>query len=98
MKLRYGFVSNSSSCSFTISKSLLTEDQQKKLLEYPDQPGRHDYWDIGYTSDIAEELGMPFDEKDDVINGFTVCDNGDMHKYMKKIGIDHDWAIWNDMS
>lgn len=84
MKIRDGFVSNSSSSSFLIKKKKLTESQ--KLMIY------------NHIS-CAEDLGMyvgegnNWDVEEREIDGevyislFTWMDNFDMYEFLKKIGI-----------
>lgn len=65
MKIRHGFVSNSSSASFIVAKSYLTEDQTKKLIEICKTPiGEYgDNWEIN-------------DQEDEYyLKGFTCMDN-----------------------
>lgn len=88
MKLRIGFVTNSSSSSFTIAKSNLADDQIEKIKNY---------------FEAAKEAGMnDFDDSWDInetnfnINGFTCMDNGDMNKFLKLIGINRDIVEWED--
>lgn len=90
MKLRTGFVTNSSSSSFTIAKSDLTDDQIEKIKNY---------------FEAAKEVGMnDFDDGWDInetnfnINGFTCMDNGDMWKFLRLIGINRDIVEWEDRS
>ena len=90
MKLRMGFVTNSSSSSFTISKSDLTDDQIEKIKNY---------------FEVAKEVGMnEFDDLWDIdeinfgIRGFTCMDNGDMNKFLRLIGINRDIVEWEDWS
>lgn len=90
MKLRIGFVTNSSSSSFTIAKSDLTDDQIEKIKNY---------------FEVAKEVGMnDFDDWWDInetnfnINGFTCMDNGDMLKFLRLIGVDRDNIEWEDWS
>lgn len=90
MKLRIGFVTNSSSSSFTIAKSDLTDDQIEKIKNY---------------FEAAKEVGMnDFDDWWDInetnfnINGFTCMDNGDMLKFLRLIGVDRDNIEWEDWS
>ncbi len=49
MKIRTGFVSNSSSSSFVIRKSALTEAQVAQIVEFYDK--RNDYYCTGYLKD-----------------------------------------------
>ena len=90
MKLRIGFVTNSSSSSFTIAKSDLTDDQIEKIKNY---------------FEVAKEIGMnDFDDGWDInetnfnINGFTCMDNGDMLKFLRLIGVDRDNIEWENWS
>lgn len=90
MKLRIGFVTNSSSSSFTIAKSDLTNDQIEKIKNY---------------FEAAKEVGMnDFDDGWDInetnfnINGFTYMDNGDMWKFLRLIGVDKNNVEWEDWS
>lgn len=90
MKLRIGFVTNSSSSSFTIAKSDLTDDQIEKIKNYFEaarEAGMNDlddWWDINETN---------FN-----INGFTYMDNGDMLKFLRLIGVDRDNIEWENWS
>lgn len=90
MKLRIGFVTNSSSSSFTIAKSDLTDDQIEKIKNYFEaakKVGMNDFddlWDI--------------DETNFNINGFTCMNNGDMLKFLRLIGVDRDNIEWEELS
>jgi hypothetical protein len=90
MKLRIGFVTNSSSSSFTIAKSDLTDEQIEKIKNYFEaakKVGMNDFddlWDI--------------DETNFNINGFTCMNNGDMLKFLRLIGVDRDNIEWEELS
>lgn len=90
MKLRIGFVTNSSSSSFTIAKSDLTDEQIEKIKNYFEaakKVGMNDFddlWDI--------------DETNFNINGFTCMNNGDMLKFLRLIGVDGEDVEWEDWS
>ena len=90
MKLRIGFVTNSSSSSFTIAKSDLTDEQIEKIKNYFEaakKVGMNDFddlWDI--------------DETNFNINGFTCMNNGDMLKFLLLIGVDRDNIEWEELS
>ena len=91
MKLRTGFVSNSSSASFTIKKEDLTERQINEIINYnklaveffKDNDGYFDRWSI---TDVSN-----------AICGFTVIDNGDMGEYLEYIGVDYRKIIMEDI-
>ena len=90
MKLRTGFVTNSSSSSFTIAKGDLTDNQIEKIKNYFEaarEAGMNDFddwWDINETNSE--------------IRGFTCMDNGDMNKFLRLLGINRDIVEWEDWS
>ena len=103
MKIRQGFVSNSSSCSFIIPKSELTESQIEAMLnvsevakKFNTQFGRVDIEGGDFFRSFAVEYfeedwngdrGRIW-ETEDMIKGVTSCDNFGMVEYMEMIGID----------
>lgn len=85
MKIRNSFVSNSSSCSFTVRTANLTEKQQRQLLAYTQQDSYTDRWDIYYDSNGK------------LIHGFTAMDNEDLWEYCKQYNIPiEDFRIERD--
>lgn len=92
MKIRRGFVTNSSSSSFTIAKSNLTVEQIEKIKSH-----------IKVASELNMRYVDPFDswdisETDDKITGFTIMDNFNMYLFLKLIGIDDSDVEWEDWS
>jgi len=96
MKIRTGFVSNSSSASFVIKLTDLTTEQieaingavidRKTLIEgfvrgYLDTPDG-DCWDITLS--------------DNSIMGFAVCDNDCIWAFFDKLGIPRDVVDFSD--
>jgi len=73
MKIRNGFVSNSSSSSFTIDKETLSPLQIKALLAYAESEDNWDAWSVN--------------EFDNCMSGFTIMDNGSIEKLMEDLGI-----------
>ncbi len=83
MKIRQGFVSNSSSSSFIIGKSNLTVAQLDAIKNH------HMHVEKSYdTWSITEE--------DDLVKGSTDMDNFDMNIFLEKIGIDEEKIHWSD--
>lgn len=88
MKIRNGFVSNSSSSSFVIQKCDLTEEQLDKIKNH---------------SEVGESLGMEYCEwtwdiveTPTEITGNTIIDNFDMEEFMQKIGVDNTKIHWDE--
>lgn len=75
MKIRNGFVSNSSSSSFVVALSMLSEDEKQKILDYVPFSNEE-------TEDYRDHWSIRVDEKRDVMYGFTIMDNGDLSKYL----------------
>jgi len=76
MKIRQGFVSNSSSASFVVALSVLTEKDIRKIMSYNNhiktKRGWCDFWDI------------KVDDKKEIIVGSTFMNNGDLDEYLGK--------------
>ena len=82
MKIRSGFVSNSSSSSFAIdiqNLTSITKKQYDEILEYPNAPGAR----------------FSFSFKNGALIGTTTGDNSRMDRYLKEIvGIHEDLIVW----
>jgi hypothetical protein len=88
MKIRMGFVSNSSSASFVVKLADITDEQLVGLMQatyaYGTQQYKGDSWDINI---VGDEL-----------HGSTSMDNGDLREWMDKLEIDASKFIWEDWS
>ena len=73
MKIRNGFVSNSSSSSFVIAKTALSEEQIEKLLEYNESEDNWDGWHI--------------EEEEFFIRGTTIMDNDSIGPFIDSLNI-----------
>ena len=90
MKLRNGFVSNSSSSSFVISKAHLSPSQI-------DQIQRH----IEVGKAFGMECANPYNRWDihndeDRLRGSTSMNNFDMGELLQRIGVPENAVEWSD--
>lgn len=76
MKIRSGFVSNSSSSSFVVALTVLSEDEKQKILDYV--PFSNDE----SADEYRDHWSIRVDKERGVIYGFTTMDNGDLSKYL----------------
>lgn len=92
MKVRNGFVSNSSSASFIIPLECLTKKQIEKIKNHLFHAKRMslnvDYTDghFGYFNDDYD--AWEISERDNDIHGYTSMDNFNMYNFLEAIGID----------
>ncbi len=75
MKIRIGFISNSSSASFILDKRYITSDDIQKIRNF--------------CSDVGENEGQCWDswsvtETGDFLNCYTTMDNGYLFKWIKE--------------
>ena len=87
MKIRIGFVSNSSSASYIIPKKILSEEQIfqiKNHIEYAQEHFPQIAWaDKGQDWNITET--------DEEITASTVMNNFDMHEFLIAIGLENEY-------
>jgi len=90
MKIRIGFVSNSSSSSFVLRKKYLTPEQIEKIKNHSAEGKKMgmECWDSPW--DITEE--------EDIIRGYVSMNNFDMYDFLCRIGVleDRDIITWGD--
>jgi len=97
MKIRNGFVSNSSSSSFVINKNFISNDQLIKIKNHIAESKKIDQaYEINWSEDEDFFL-QPFNaencdawditENEDEVMGFTIMDNFDMDRFLELIGI-----------
>lgn len=91
MKIRTGFVSNSSSSSFVIQRSRLSAYQLDLICDHI-----HYAKDLDIDMTYAEERDAWSIEKEPMcVRGSTTMDNFDMAEFLDKIGISEEDIEWD---
>jgi hypothetical protein len=80
MKIRQGFVSNSSSASFVIDKTKLSALQVLAIMDHINAAQR-----LGMEN-VCDEEAWNVTEEESTINLHTSMDNFDMLEFLEKIG------------
>jgi hypothetical protein len=80
VKIRAGFVSNSSSASFVLRKEFMTEEQVTQVIDY--------------LTNVNEEH-WNWDNKEETINGWTSMDNEYLTNFLKDINIGMKAVDWD---
>lgn len=88
MKIRNGFVSNSSSASFVIKLDKLTEQQIEMIKE-------HDFWGKIYGIEYSDDR-WTITVGSDEISGHTVMTNFSMIQFLDKIGVPRQFINYED--
>jgi len=92
MKIRSGFVSNSSSSSFMVSLRKLSLEQVCKILN-------HEVWGEKLGIEYAKSDSWDITIKKGVLCGNTWMNNFDMEEFLFKIGVtkgDVQWGVQGD--
>ena len=92
MKIRNGFVSNSSSSSFVIPKDKLTFEQIQQIYNHTSEAEKHfEYYDFG---DIYDSWYI--DENEYYIMGSCIMDNFSMYEFLiNYMKIDRQLIKWD---
>jgi hypothetical protein len=87
-----GFISNSSSTSFIVSKRVLSEEQIVAIRDH-----------IAYSSKNFPQISWAdkdqywnIDETDEQMRLYTGMDNFDMHEFLLALGVNDDDIKWDD--
>lgn len=93
MKIRNGFVSNSSSSSFVIPINIITFEQKQKIYNHIEESIKHnEYFDFGSVSYIDSWC---ISETEYYITGYCIMDNFDMYEFLTKyLNIPTDAIKW----
>lgn len=90
MKIRYDFITNSSSSSFIISKKYLDEEQLIAIRKHTELADKLD-WDCGWYDKWNIE------ENHNYITGHTYMDNFSMSSFLEYIGVPDSVIVWDEI-
>ena len=94
MKIRSGFVSNSSSSSFLIPINALTESQVLMIQDYINVT--ENWCKYHKDTDLYPE-GWSISVNEKCVYGWTIMDNFDMHFCLTNIiGVEQKYVHWGD--
>lgn len=99
MKLRHGFVSNSSSSSFLIKKYELSQRQIDQIVNHKEvsktftKPADCEWGRYVFCQD-GEEWGIEIQLEH--IYGYTAMDNFDICSFLNRIGVKEEHIEWGD--
>ena len=86
MKIRNGFVSNSSSSSFVVSLSKLCDRDLDILLEYETVARKNGEYNDSWNIVVDDNKG--------IVRGFTSMDNDDLSEYLENNKVDTSLFVW----
>jgi len=86
MKIRSGFISNSSSSSFIVSLRDISANDLVKIMAYSDDSDK----------ELRDTWNIRIDRKTDILSGFTSMDNDDLGNYLKKQNISTEKFTWEN--
>ena len=91
MKIRNGFVSNSSSSSFIINRHKINEKQLEQIInhiEVSQELNKKNHYGLFDYNDVEDSWNV--DIKEDTIQVSTFMDNFSMLDFLKAIGVKKD--------
>lgn len=94
MKIKQDFVTNSSSSSFIVKLSDITELQKYQILNHIKVAKENGWSNEEYGDSCMDEWSIK--EEDGNLVGSTYMDNFDMQDFMEKIGVNVTKARFSD--
>jgi hypothetical protein len=102
MKVRVGFVSNSSSASFVLKMDGLTLFQINAIENHiyfartmKSKRDKDGHTDFGYLNRDEDAWMITVDEEANEIHGYTIINNFGMEEFLKFIGVDMSKVEFN---